>query len=188
MNVVTEMHRHAGNQGRGLPPASSPGLARTIGVWLLVTLSAAFLLRVADAVPRVGLGVPRGVVRAPDLTQLERATGRRMPIPAYFPDSLAWPPADLRSHSSGSAAIWFGHRTAGGVALIVATAPAGSPGVASAVLPPSVELQREDGSLVGRLASISRVRDSDGAVWQQVQWQTSRQIILVRYRGTSTNC
>ena len=134
--------------------------------------------------PRVALGLPRGVVRAPDLAQLERASGRRMPTPAYFPDSLDWPPADLRMHSNGSAAIWCRQRPAGGIALVVATAPPGVREIAAAVLPSSVELQREDGSLGGRPASVSRVRDSDGAVWQQVQWQTAAQIILVRYRGT----
>ena len=178
------MDRRAGNQGDGFPQAKLPGPARTLGTWLLVILSAAFVLRVADAVPRVALGVPRGVVRASDLARLERASGRRMPIPAYFPDSLEWPPADARMHSGGSAAIWCRQRPAGGIALVVATAPPGPQGIAADVLPASVELQREDGALGGRLASVSRVRDVDGAVWQQVQWRTPDEIILVRYRGT----
>ena len=33
-------------------------------------------------------------------------------------------------------------------------------------------------------ALVSRVRDADGAVWQQVQWRAGGRIILVRYRGT----
>ena len=159
-------------------------MIRTVGAWLAVVLSAAFVLRVADALPRVALGVPRGVERASDVAGLERASGLRMPVPAYFPDSLEWPPAELRTHTGGSAAIWCRQRPAGPVALIVATARAGPQGIADAVLPSSVELQREDGSLGGRLASVSRVRDADGAVWQQVQWQTPDRIVLVRYRGT----
>ena len=35
-----------------------------------------------------------------------------------------------------------------------------------------------------RALAVSRVRDADGAVWQQVQWQSPAQIVLVRYRGT----
>ena len=88
---------------------------------LAVVLSAAFVLRVADALPRVALGVPRGVERASDVAGLERASGLRMPVPAYFPDSLEWPPAELRTHTGGSAAIWCRQRPAGPVALIVAT-------------------------------------------------------------------
>jgi len=155
-----------------------------VGAWLLAVLAATGALRVADAVPRVLLDVPRGVARPPDLASLERESGRRMPMPAYFPDSLAWPPAEVRLHSGGSAAIWCRQRPAGGLALILATAPAGTRPIAAAVLPPAVELQREGASLGARPASVSRVRDRDGAVWQQVEWQTPRQIILLRYRGT----
>lgn len=155
-----------------------------IGVWLLAVLAAAAALRVADAVPRVLLGVPRGVVRPVDVASLERESGRRMPMPAYFPDSLEWPPAEVRLHAGGSAAIWCRQRPAGGLALILATAPPGTGAIAAAVLPPAVELQREGALLGARPASVSRVRDQDGAVWQQVEWQTPDQIILLRYRGT----
>ena len=153
-------------------------------VWLLAVAAAAFGLGLADAVPRVVLGVPRGVVRAPDIVQLERESGRRIPVPAYFPDIIEWPPSEALMHTGGSASVWCRQRTGGGIALIVATAPPRAREIAAAVLPASVELQREDGTLDGRPAVVSRVRDAGGAVWQQVQWQTPRQIILVRYRGT----
>jgi hypothetical protein len=160
------------------------GLVRLLAAWVLVVAAAAFSLRVADAVPRVALGVPRGVTRTPDVLQLERVSGRRMPVPAYYPDAIEWPPAEARYHSGGSAAIWCRRRPAGGIALIVATTPPGVREITDAVLPASVELQREDTSLGGRPAVVSRVRDSEGIVWQQVQWQTRGQIILIRYRGT----
>jgi hypothetical protein len=162
----------------------SPGLPRIVGFWLLVVAAAAFGLRVADAVPRVALGVPRGVVTAADVAQLDRASGRRMPVPAYYPDTIEWPPSEARLHTSGSAAIWCRQRAGGGIALIVATAPGGARDIAGAVLPPSVELQRESALLGVRPAVVSRVRDTEGSVWQQVQWQAEDQIILVRYRGT----
>lgn len=183
---MTDTNRRAGDP-RGDPRRVSftpRGLARMVGVWLLAILAAAAALRVADAVPRVLLDVPRGVVRPPDLASLERASGRRMPMPAYFPDSLGWPPAEVRLHSGGSAAIWCRQRPAGGLGLVLATAPPGARAIAAAVLPPAVELQRELASLGARPASVSRVRDQDGAVWQQVEWETPRQIILLRYRGT----
>jgi hypothetical protein len=160
------------------------GPARIVGVWLLAILVAAAALRAADAIPRVLLDLPRGVARPPDLASLERESGRRMPMPAYFPDSLEWPPAEVRLHSGGSAALWCRQRPAGGLALVLATAPPGARSIAAAVLPPAVELQRERASLGTGPASVSRVRDRDGALWQQVEWQTPRQIILLRYRGT----
>ena len=166
------------------PPGPPRGLIRTVAVWLLAIAATAFGLRLADAIPRAALGVPRGVVRAPDVVQLERESGRRMPVPAYFPDTIEWPPAEARMHTGGSAAVWCRQRTGGGIALIVATAPPGAREIAAAVLPASVELQREAGTLGSRPAVVSRVRDSEGALWQQVQWETPRQIILIRYRGT----
>ena len=160
------------------------GPGRLVLTWLLVVAASVVALRVADALPRAALDIPRGVRRAADVDELERASGRRMPVPAYFPDTLAWPPADARLHSSGSAAIWCRQRDGGETALIVATAPRGAQGVADAVLPPSVELQRETAVIGERALVVSRVRDADGAVWQQVQWQSPAQIVLVRYRGT----
>jgi hypothetical protein len=166
--------------------ARSPlrGRIRMLAVWLLAVAATGVGLRLADALPRLALGVPRGVVRAPDVPQLERASGRRMPVPAYFPDTIEWPPEEARMHTSGSAAVWCRLRTGRGIALIVATAPPGTPDIAAAVLPASVELQREAGSLGSRPAVVSRVRDAEGTLWHQVQWQLQGQIILVRYRGT----
>jgi hypothetical protein len=155
-----------------------------MAVWLLAVVAAAFGLRLADAVPRVALGVPRGVVRTPGLVELERASGRRMPVPAYFPDTIEWPPSETRMHARGSAAAWCRQRPGEGIALIIATAPPGAREIAAAVLPAAVELQREAGTLGSRPAVVSRVRDADGALWQQVQWRTPGQIILLRYRGT----
>jgi len=171
-----------GSQDRA--PSPPRGWIRMLAVWLLAAAAAAVGLRLLDALPRVALGLPRGVVRATDLRQLERQSGRRMPVPAYFPDTIQWPPAEARMHTGGSAAVWCRSRTGGGIALVVATAPPGAREIAAAVLPASVELQREAGTLGSRPAVVSRVRDAEGALWQQVQWQRQGQIILVRYRGT----
>jgi len=160
------------------------GPGRLVLTWLLVVAASVVALRVADALPRAALDIPRGVSRAADVEGLERASGRRMPVPAYFPDTLGWPPAEARLHSSGSAAIWCRRRDSRETALIVATAPGGAQAVANAVLPSSIELQREAAVIGERALVVSRVRDADGAVWQQVQWQAPAQLVLVRYRGT----
>lgn len=176
----------AGRPGSG--PAPRPfrrgGRVQALGAWLLVVAATAFGLRVADALPRAALGVPRGVVRAGSLDALERATGRRMPVPAFFPDSIEWPPVEARMDTGGSAALWFRQRPAGGIAMILASAPVGAGRVGAALLPESVELQREAAAVGTRPAFVSRVRDAEGTVWQQVQWQAGGRIILIRYRGT----
>ena len=178
-------HEPAGQARETPPPAPSAAeFVRTAGAWLLVMALAAAGLKVADALPRVALGVPRGVRTADDIGHLERLAGRRMPVPSYYPDTVGWPPSEGRLHMDGSAAFWCLARATGAPALVVATAPPGGAGIASEVLPASVELQREEGSLGGRSAIVARVRGADGSLWQQVQWRSRSQIILVRYRGT----
>jgi hypothetical protein len=157
---------------------------RMLGAWLLLVAAAVAGLRAADALPRLALGLPRGVVQAADVADLERRSGRRMPVPAYYPDTIAWPPVEARLHTGGSAAIWCRQRVSGSIALIVATAPPGKGGIAAGVLPAAAELQREQATLGAHPALVSRVRDAEGAVWQQVQWPGRGQTILVRYRGT----
>jgi hypothetical protein len=107
-----------------------------------------------------------------------------MPLPAYYPDTIEWPPVDSRYDAAGSAAIWCRQRSSGVTALVVATAPPDLGAIAAAVMPGAVDLQREVSSMRGRPATLARVRGDDGAVWQQVQWRGLDQIILVRYRGT----
>jgi hypothetical protein len=158
--------------------------AGTVATWLVVVAAAAVSLRVADAVPRLALGVPRGVRVASTVAELERLTGRRMSVPAYFPDTIEWPPASMLADNAGSAAIWCRERPSGPVTLVVATAPVAGGRVGAGVLPDSSELQREDASIGDRSAVLSRVRDADGAIWQQAEWRGSRQIVLIRYRGT----
>jgi len=158
--------------------------AATLGVWLLVVAAAALALRVADEVPRMLLGVPRGVRKVAGVAELERLAARPMPLPSYYPDTIDWPPAEGRYELLGSAALWCRLRAARVPALIIATAPAGSDQVSPDVLPRAVDLQREAGFLGSRPAAIARLRGADGVIWQQVEWRGRRQIVLVRYRGT----
>jgi hypothetical protein len=158
--------------------------AATVAWGLLVVAGAVTALRIADVLPGLALGAPRGVRRFATVMDLERASGRRMPVPAYYPNSVEWPPSEQRTYPDGSASIWCRQRSQGAPWLIIATAPAGASVVAPQVLPRSAELQRGEGSLGGHPAVLTRVQDADGAVWQQIQWRSPREIVLVRYRGT----
>jgi len=156
----------------------------TMASWLLVMAGAVAALRVADALPAAALGMPRGVRRFATLGDLQRTAGRRMPIPAYYPQTIEWPPSEQRFFPGGSAAIWCRQRSDGVPWLVIATAPTRPGVVAPQVLPASADLQRSDGALRGRPAVLSRIRSSDGALWQQIEWQGPHGIVLVRYRGT----
>jgi hypothetical protein len=158
--------------------------ALALGWWAVVMLAAVVTLRVADSVPAAVHGTARGVRVFRSLDDLERAAGRRMPVPAYFPSTIEWPPGESRLFVGRAAAYWCRHRVSRAPWLIVATAPGGAGAIAPALLPEAAELQAEDAILAGRSARAARLRDADGAVWHQVSWSTSRERVLVRSRGT----
>jgi hypothetical protein len=143
----------------------------------------AVALRALDQLPGMAAGVARGVRRIDSLAALETQIAHRMPIPSYFPDTLAWPPRDLLTFGGTSASMSIQRRQSGDTWLIVAMA-SGAPSVAPQVLPPATPLQYE-ATVVRRLpATVERLRDLDGVIWYQLTWRTSGATRVVRYRGT----
>jgi len=140
-------------------------------------------LRVLDELPGMAAGVARGVRRVDSIAALERQASHRMPIPAYFPDTLVWPPNDLLVFGGTSASMSFRHRQAADTWLIVAIG-VGTTAVAPQVLPPATPLQTEATTVRRLPATVGRLRDLDGVIWYQLTWRTSGVTRLVRYRGT----
>ena len=174
-----------------VPRDDAPAASASVGaalqslLWTIAVLAAtSAILRVADAVPGVLQDTPRGVVRYRAASEAEHAIGRRLPVLAYFPEALEWPPADLRVYLGRAAAYSCRSRADGSVALVVAVAPPGDGLLADDVLPPSAVLQEADGSVGGHAARITRLRDTGGALWQQIAWTGDRGVIVARYRGT----
>ena len=94
------------NSAAATPPAGRIRRAAATIAWgLLVVAGAVTVLRIADVLPGIALGAPRGVRRFDTVVDLERASGRRMPVPAYYPSSVEWPPSEQRIYPDGSAAI-----------------------------------------------------------------------------------
>lgn len=169
------------------PPAPSPsiGAAMRALCWAAVVLAvSAALLRAADAVPGLVRDTARGVVRYDDIAEVERVIGRPLPVLSYYPSALEWPPGDLRVSLGGAAACWCRSRADGALALVVATTPPGQGDLAALVLPPATVLQEADGTVGGRAARVTRLRDQAGALWQQVTWTGTRGVIVARSRGT----
>jgi hypothetical protein len=173
------------------PPQATAAAGPSIGAavrslaWALVVLvGSAALLLVADAVPGALRSTSRGVVRYETSREVELVIGRPLPAPAYYPAALEWPPRDFRVYLGRTAAYWCRTRADSTLALVVAVAPAGERAVAGQVLPQAVVLQEADGAVGGRAARVTRLRDADGATWQQVEWTGARGVVLARYRGT----
>ena len=164
-------------------PPSWPGLRALL--WALVVLGAtAAVLRTADSVPGLMRSTSRGVVRYETVADLERAMGRPLPTPAYYPATLEWPPSDLRMHLGQAAAYMCRTRADGVFAFALATVPPGAAPMISAVLPPADVLQEADATVGERSLRVTRLRDGNGAIWQQAEWTTTGGVTIVRYRGT----
>ena len=158
-------------------------VARAVVELAALLAGIAFGLRVLDELPGMAAGVVRGVRRVGSVAALERQVSHKLPIPAYFPDLLMWPPSDLLTFGGTSASMSFRHRQAASTWLIVALA-VGTGSIAPQVLPPATSLQSEDTAVRSLPARVERLRDLNGVLWYQLTWQTSGEALLVRYRGT----
>jgi hypothetical protein len=172
-------------------PEASPATVRAFRsgaralVWAVVVLAGtAAALRTADAVPGLLGSTSRGVVRYATLAEVERVTGRPLPAPGYYPSTLEWPPSDLRVYLGQAASYWCRARADGVVSFAMATTPAGQASLTRAVLPPADVLQEADATVGGRTVRVTRLRDANGALWQQAEWTGLRGVTVVRYRGT----
>ena len=150
---------------------------------IVVLVGVAICLRLLDELPGAAAGVARGVRRMPSIDALASQTGLQVPLPAFFPDTVQWPPSDVLSYGGTSASAWFRHRGERGTWLIVALAR-GVPAVSAQVLPAAIALQTEPTSIGKHEAVAARMQDTDGAIWHQVSWTADGEARLVRYRGT----
>jgi hypothetical protein len=151
---------------------------------VIVTTVAMAGLRVLDSVPRVLTGLPRGVVLVGSLEELRNHVGFDMPMPAYFPATLEWPPRDIRVYRGHDVAVIVRQRATNAPWLILASAPAGARDVSGPVLPDATVLQATDVPAdTGTTIRVQRVEDAARAVWHQATWRQANRPTVVRYRG-----
>lgn len=86
----------AGTGGAGRAVAAGGELARMLTTLAWVVAATAGAIAVLGAVPGWIAGESRAVRRAKSLEEAERRLGARVLVPGYFPERLAWPPAEIR--------------------------------------------------------------------------------------------
>jgi len=151
------------------------------GASLLVVLGAmAALLAAIDSIPRRFFEPPGGRAFA-SIPELERRLGERLALPAWFPDSLRWPPARIRFASGRPASVVLGFTGSEGGAerLLLGQSVGGSAPLPAGLWPPGVVLDRAE-SDVGR---IERVQGEDGRVWHQIAWHRWGRLLALRSAG-----
>ncbi len=151
---------------------------------LLVVAASAVVLRVADAVPQVLTGLPRGVTRAASLGDLARAQDRPVVLPTYYPSDLEWPPGDLLCAGPNARALTARQGATGAAWLTIASAPSEATLAAARLVPAVTVLQDTETRLGNLTARVQRLQDASGAIWHQAAWHAAARYHLVRYRGS----
>ena len=125
----------------------------------------------------------RGMARVRTVQDAERRLAARIIIPAFFPDRLGWPPAEVRvaGGRGGSVLLAFGDR-AGAPSLLLAQGSHAGAGIAPGLLgSPRVVASRETavGSRPARLSTVV----VGGEVWQELAWKVNGRAFVLRSRG-----
>jgi hypothetical protein len=151
----------------------------------LVVGATAGLLRGLDALPGYLLGEPREVKRYRTLEEVERKLGERVLLPAYFPDTLRWPPAAIRLASGPlpSLTLTFTGRDGGEERLILSQAVGGGGAASPRLLPPGLVLYATAVPVGGTEGELSRIKGEDGAIWHDLPWRREGRQVALRFRG-----
>jgi hypothetical protein len=159
------------------------GLLVVLGPLALVLLSTAAGLVLLNAAAGVFAGPPKDRT-FPTLPELERAIGRRLTVPTYFPSSVSWPPESIRLWGSppGAAVLRF-VSSEGRPRLVFAqglkegqSLPADAAVAGFMVEHVATRVGMDD-------AVLSRVRAEDGVLWHQLQWRRGGRDFLMRSNG-----
>ena len=159
--------------------------ARFLGVLATTLALSAVALRVADTVPAWLRGEPRGVREYGSLEALERDLRTRLLLPAFFPDTLEWPPerVALSAGDGRPTLVTFHDRERGSTGLVIAQAIAGDYPIPARLLPPADPLDASVVRIHDASARLSRVRDRGGQTWTELSWVAQQRRVVMRFSG-----
>lgn len=158
------------------------GLVGGLGV---VLLAAALSLRALDALPRVLSGEHLGVTRYESIEGADRALGERLFLPAFFPDTLQWPPASIRVYAGPprASALAFAGRDGSRDRLVICQAPGRRATVPMALMPAGRVLEAVKVPMPEGEASLVRLQRADGAIANDLIWYRPDVTLAFRYAG-----
>jgi hypothetical protein len=158
---------------------------RVVLSWLAVVAAAALALKAADRLPALLSGTPPGVRVFPSVGDAERALRARIWLPAYYPDSLAWPPARVEAWAGPPTvvALRIHGRATPRERLVVVQSFDASASVPPQLLPPGEVLTTAEVVVGKRPATVVRLVVPGGEVVHDVRWVHGDRRIVLRYHG-----
>ena len=164
-------------------------LARLLGslaILALVLLTTAGFLKGLDGVSRTVAGVPADRSFS-SVAEAERALGVRLALPSYFPETLRWPPASIRtSGRRRNVAVIVGFTAReGGPERLILTQTIASPGPLPSHLPPQGLVQDSQPVRIGAASgTLVRLHGVDGAIWYKLEWESRGRSLQLSSRGS----
>jgi hypothetical protein len=159
-------------------------LARMLVTLFWVVLATVALVAGLGAVPRWLAGEGKGPGLAVSVPEAERRLGSSLFLPAFFPDRLAWPPAEVRvaGGRGGSARLALQPREAGGAPVVLLQSVEPGDPVAPELIGDRRVLSASRtrvGDLPAEFASVL----VDGEGWQELSWEVDGRRLVLRSRG-----
>jgi hypothetical protein len=170
------------------PGRGAVELLRTVG-WLgLVLASAVVALAALDGVPAWVNGESRDVRLVHDLQEAEQRLRARLLLPAYFPDTIAWPPDRIAVLAGRPAAVALtcADRSHQEAHLVLAqTVAAGE--VPERLLPATGALDESPVSIAraaGGRGVLRRIVGPGGEIWRELTWVQEGRSVVLRSKGS----
>lgn len=164
---------------------SHPSPRRIVVSWLVVVAAFALALKALDRLPALLTGTPHGVRVYATIEDAERALGARVWLPAFYPDTLAWPPSRVDAWPGPPVvvALYMDARADGHERLVLVESlgtPAPPP---PALLPPGQVLTTIEVPIGSRTAVLTRAVAPGGEVVHDVSWDHGTRRLTLRYHG-----
>ena len=168
--------------------AATQGLGRDLTSLVLVLGLVAGGLRLLDTLPQrlAALSEYRQGRPFAQISEVERRLGERLALPAYFPQTLRWPPARIRVAGARPALVLLAFEAADGSGerLLFAQSVGGLEEPAAPLWPEGVLLDSGSVGLQGTTGALERLLAPDGKIWHQLRWERWGRLLALRSAGT----
>ncbi len=167
--------------------AATQSMGRDLTSLALVLALVAGGLRLLDTLPQrlAELTEYRGGRPFAQISEVERRLGERLALPAYFPQTLRWPPARIRVAGARPAQVLlaFDAATGSGERLLFAQSVGGVEEPTAPLWPDGVLLDSAGVGLQQTTGVLERLLAPDGRIWHQVRWERWGRLLVLRSAG-----
>ena len=148
----------------------------------MVVSVAGLVLRTADAVPGMLLGLPRGVIECASVEEAEARLGAKLRLPGGLAQAFLWPPRRIRYTTRPVPALAVSLEPRVGVLRLTVFRSQGS-AIPERLRPLGRAFHSLEVRVKGRAATLTTLILTDGRVWQDLEWAEAGGRSGLRFQG-----